>query len=100
MCVRSLRDLRDWGEPAARAGRGVVVRPVLAHARREPTLRASESPQIQRTPEIRPLSCPLGARHGTLTDSCSTWRVGSALLRGARPAALTRRHWLGWWSAV
>ena len=35
MRVRSLRDLRDWGEPAARAGRGVVVRPVLAHARRQ-----------------------------------------------------------------
>src|SRR4051794_25147294 len=44
MCVRSSRDLRDWGEPAARAGRGVVVRPVLAHARRQPrtTLKVQE----------------------------------------------------------
>src|SRR3954454_2241713 len=35
MRVRSLRDVRGWGEPTPRSGRDVVVRPVLAHARRQ-----------------------------------------------------------------
>src|SRR3954454_6537073 len=35
MRVRSLRDVRGWSEPTPRSGRDVVVRPVLAHARRQ-----------------------------------------------------------------
>src|SRR4051795_813707 len=35
MCLRSLRDVRRWGEPAARSRGHMVVRPVLAHARRQ-----------------------------------------------------------------
>src|SRR3954453_9855703 len=35
MYVRSLRGIRGSGEPAPRSGRDVVVRPVLAHARRQ-----------------------------------------------------------------
>src|SRR3954454_11140476 len=59
MRVRSLRDVRGWSEPTPRSGRDVVVRPVLAHARRQ----QGESIMTEQAASSR-LGCGLAALIG------------------------------------